>query len=134
MAIEYCKRHNLRLIDTYLDAGLSAYNGQNLSDGAALKMLLDAVRAGQCAPGTHLIVESLHRLSRSEIPMAVRLFLDILEMGLVIVTLIDREQVFTKERADSDMTALISQLSSCLVPIMSPETGARASLKPAKTL
>jgi DNA invertase Pin-like site-specific DNA recombinase len=107
LAIGYCQRHNLRLIDTYLDAGLSAYNGQNLNDGTALKMLLDAAKEGKFAPGTHLIVESLDRLSRSEISMAVRLFLDILEMGLVIVTLIDGEQVFTKERVDNDMTALI---------------------------
>src|SRR5438045_3682434 len=26
---EYCKRHELRLIDTYLDAGLSGFTGEN---------------------------------------------------------------------------------------------------------
>src|SRR6266550_3165432 len=66
---EYCKRHGLRLIDTYLDAGLSAFTGENLGDSGALKKLLDA--------------------------------------GLAVVTLIDGEQVFTKERVDSDLAALI---------------------------
>jgi DNA invertase Pin-like site-specific DNA recombinase len=104
---EYCQRHRLRLIDTYLDAGLSGFTGENLSDGSALTALLQAARAGRFKLGTRLIVESLDRLSRSEISMAVRLFLDILDTGLVIVTLIDGEQVFTTERVNSDLTALI---------------------------
>ena len=104
---EYCQRHHLRLIDTYLDAGLSGFTGENLNDGSALTTLLHAAKLGKFKPGTRLIVESLDRLSRREISMAVRLFLDILDIGLVIVTLIDGEQVFTKERVDTDLTALI---------------------------
>jgi DNA invertase Pin-like site-specific DNA recombinase len=104
---EYCKRRRLKLIDTYLDAGLSGFTGENLSDGSALKVLLNAAKTGKFKPGTNLIVESLDRLSRREISTAVRLFLDILDTGLVIVTLIDGEEVFTKRRVDSDLTALI---------------------------
>jgi DNA invertase Pin-like site-specific DNA recombinase len=104
---EYCKRRRLKLIDTYLDAGLSGFTGENLNDGSALKVLLNAARTGKFKPGTHLIVESLDRLSRRGISTAVRLFLDILDTGLVIVTLIDGEEVFTKRRVDSDLTALI---------------------------
>jgi DNA invertase Pin-like site-specific DNA recombinase len=104
---EYCTRHKLRLIDSYLDAGLSGFTGANLSDGSALKVLLHAARLGHFKPGTRLIVESLDRLTRREISRAIRLFLDILDTGLVIVTLIDGEQVFTKARVDSDLTALI---------------------------
>jgi DNA invertase Pin-like site-specific DNA recombinase len=102
---EHCRRHGLRLIDTFLDAGVSGYTGANLSDESALKALLDAVRAGKFEPGTRLIVESLDRLSRREISAALRLFLDILDSGLIIVALIDGEQVFTKERVDNDITA-----------------------------
>ena len=104
---QYCKRRRLKLIDTYLDAGLSGFTGENLSDGGALKALLRAAQSGRFKPGTHLVVESLDRLSRRDISTAVRLFLDILDTGLVIVTLIDREEVFTKKRVDSDLTALI---------------------------
>jgi DNA invertase Pin-like site-specific DNA recombinase len=78
-----------------------------VSDSGALKTLLDAARGGKFKPGTLLIVESLDRLSRQEISTAVRLFLDILDTGLVIVTLIDGEQIFTKERVGSDLTTLI---------------------------
>ena len=104
---QYCRRHRLKLVDTYLDAGLSAYTGENLSDGGALRALLRAAQSGRFKLGTHLVVESLDRLSRREISTAVRLFLDILDAGLVIVTLIDGEEVFTKERVDKDLTALI---------------------------
>ena len=104
---EYCKRRRLRLIDTYLDAGLSGYTGENLNDGSALRSLLAAAKSGRFKSGTHLIVESLDRLSRREISTAIRLFLDILDCGLVIVTLIDGEEVFTKKRVDNDLTALI---------------------------
>jgi len=95
---EYCRRRRLRLIDTYLDAGLSGYTGENLNDGSALRSLLAAAKSGRFKSGTHLIVESLDRLSRREISTAIRLFLDILDCGLVIVTLIDGEEVFTKKR------------------------------------
>jgi DNA invertase Pin-like site-specific DNA recombinase len=104
---EYCRRRRLKLIDTYLDAGLSGFTGENMSDGGALRALLCAANDGKFKPGTHLIVESLDRLSRREISTAVRLFLDILDTGLVIVTLIDGEEVFTKRRVDNDLTALI---------------------------
>src|SRR5256885_10592423 len=104
---EYCKRRRLRLIDTYLDAGLSGYTGENLNDGSALRSLLAAAKSGRFKSGTHLIVESLDRLSRREISTAIRLFLDILDCGFVIVTLIDGEEVFTKKRVDNDLTALI---------------------------
>jgi DNA invertase Pin-like site-specific DNA recombinase len=107
LTTEYCKRNHLRLVDTYLDAGLSGFTGENLNDGSALRTLLHAAKVGKFKPGTRLIVESLDRLSRREITTAVRLFLDILDTGLVIVTLIDGDQVFTKERVDSDLTALI---------------------------
>jgi DNA invertase Pin-like site-specific DNA recombinase len=107
LTADYCKRHGLRLIETYLDAGLSGFTGANRSDRSALAALLHAAKTGKLKPGTRLIVEPLDRLSRQEMSLAVRLFLDILDTGLVIVTLIDGEQEFTKERVDSDLTALI---------------------------
>lgn len=107
LTADYCQRNRLTLLDSYLDAGLSGFTGQNLGDRGALRALLEAARAGKFKPGTRLVVESLDRLSRREISTAVRLFLDILDTGLVIVTLIDGEQVFTRERVDNDLTALI---------------------------
>ena len=107
LTAEYCRRHRLKLVESYLDAGLSGFTGANLSDRSALTALLHAAKTGKLKQGTRLIVESLDRLSRQEMSVAVRLFLDILDTGLVIVTLIDGEQEFTKERVDTDLTALI---------------------------
>ena len=59
LAEQYCKSHHLRLIDTYRDAGLSGFSGQNLSDDGALRGLLQAAKSGKFRPGTRLIVESL---------------------------------------------------------------------------
>jgi DNA invertase Pin-like site-specific DNA recombinase len=103
----YCRRQGLKLVDTYFDPGVSGFTGANLGDGSALRALLEAAKEGRFRPGTRLIVESLDRLSRADISVAVRLFLDILDTGLVIVTLVDGEQVFTKERVDNDMSAIV---------------------------
>jgi DNA invertase Pin-like site-specific DNA recombinase len=110
LAKDYCRRHDLQLLDTYLDTGLSGFTGANLRDYGALRTLLYAARNDKFPTGIRLIVESLDRLRRQEITTAVQLFLDILDTGLAIVTLIDGEQVFTKERVDSDLTALIIAL------------------------
>ena len=103
----YCRRQGLKLVDTYFDPGVSGFTGANLGDGSALRALLEAAKEGRFRPGTRLIVESLDRLSRADISVAVRLFLDILDTGLVIVTLVDGEQVFTKERVDNDLSAIV---------------------------
>jgi DNA invertase Pin-like site-specific DNA recombinase len=103
----YCHRQGLKLIDDYFDPGISAYHGANLNDGTALRALLDAAKDGKFRPGTYLVVESLDRLSRADMSVAVRLFLDLLDAGLVIVALIDGEQVFTKERVDNDVSAIV---------------------------
>jgi len=129
LAQEYCRRHDLKLIDSYLDAGLSGFTGENLSDDSALRALLHSAKSGRFAPGTRLIVESLDRLSRREITAAVRLFLDILDTGLVIVTLIDGEQVFTKDRVDTDLTALIIATSTCRGRTTSQEIAANELCK-----
>src|ERR1700679_929124 len=89
LAEDYCRRCKLKLVDTYLDAGLSGFTGAHLSDNGALRILVDQAKAGKFKPGTLLIVESLDRLSRLEMSTALRLFLDILDTGLVVVTLID---------------------------------------------
>lgn len=110
LAEEYCRHHDLKLIDTYLDHGLSGFTGENLSDRGSLRALLGAAKAGRFKSNMHLIVESLDRLTRQEISSAVRLFLDILDTGLVIVALGDGEQVFTKERIDNDLVAIVTAI------------------------
>lgn len=107
LAEDYCQRNSLKLLDTYLDAGLSAFRGEHLSDKGALSALVAEAKAGRFPPSTILIVESLDRLSRLDMSAAVRLFLDILDTGLVILPLIEGEHLFTKEKVDSDPVSLI---------------------------
>ena len=89
-AVQYCKTNNLHLDDTLklTDIGLSAYDGSNLRKGT-LGKFLHTVNDGRIEKGSVLIVESLDRLSRAEPKKALSVFLDILEAGISIVTLID---------------------------------------------
>ena len=88
MSEHYCKENNLTL-DTSLtlwDLGVSAFKGNNAEHGA-LGAFLKAIDDGKVAPGSYLLVESLDRLSRQTVVTALRLFLNILEKEVTIVTL-----------------------------------------------
>ncbi len=59
-------------------------------------------------PGSYLIVESLDRLSRTDIPFALQMFLGLINVGIVIVTLAD-QRVYDRERInDGNFTDIIS--------------------------
>lgn len=67
-----------------------------------LAAFLKLVKTGKVVKGSYLIVESLDRLSRNDLPKALRLFLDILEAGIVVVTLSDNHVYdFSKVKAIS---------------------------------
>ncbi len=100
MAEEYAARHGLRIMDTYLDAGVSAYDGTN-GDTGALRHMLDAAKAGKFRQGTPLLIESLDRLSRRAAWRAQRLLTELVEAKLVVVTLVD-ELVYSEQSLDED--------------------------------
>jgi DNA invertase Pin-like site-specific DNA recombinase len=87
----YAKEHNLELADDNLleDIGVSAFQGDNLREGA-LGKFLEAIGKGLVPKGSYLIVESLDRLSRQEITKSLSLFLDITKAGINLVTLQDQ--------------------------------------------
>lgn len=89
LATEYCQKHQLQLSDKALeDFGVSAYRGSNRTNGA-LGRFIDAVKDGKIKEGSYLLVESVDRLSRQAIEDALRQFLEMIGLGIVIVTLID---------------------------------------------
>jgi DNA invertase Pin-like site-specific DNA recombinase len=93
---KYAADHGLEL-DTSLnlrDLGLSAYHKVNVEKGA-LGVFLQAVSDGRIRPGSHLLVESLDRLSRAKVEEAQTLFLEIVNAGITIVTVADG-MVYTK--------------------------------------
>jgi DNA invertase Pin-like site-specific DNA recombinase len=87
-AAEYCSRHGLTL-DTALslrDLGVSAFRGKNAAVGN-FRVFLDAIKSGQVAPGSALIVESFDRISRQGIDEGYDIIKGILKAGVKIVTL-----------------------------------------------
>jgi len=91
-AQEYCRLHGLTLDVTLRDEGKSAYKGDHIGERSALGALLRAVRTGQVEAGTVLVVETFDRLSRQDVTIAIGQFLQLLEAGIVVVTLMDGQR------------------------------------------
>jgi DNA invertase Pin-like site-specific DNA recombinase len=104
----YCKRKGLVLDEslTLLDLGVSAFRGANVEDGA-LGAFLEACRIGRVPRGSYLILENLDRLSRSQIRPALKLFFQVQDYGITIVTH-EPEREYRPE--DSEALALIEPL------------------------
>lgn len=88
MAEKWCRENGIRLADDkiMIDAGISAYRGKNLKEGA-LGAFVAAAKAGSILKGSFLLLESLDRLSRMRTVEVLRIFLDIIHAGIVLVTL-----------------------------------------------
>lgn len=109
MARAYADRHGLVLDAglSFRDLGVSAFHGRNARDGA-LRGFLDAVELGLVPKGSHLLVESLDRLSRDRVLAAQSLFLRIIEAGINIVTLIDARSYSAESLNRSPMDLIVS--------------------------
>jgi len=88
MAREYAAKHGLDLVEdmTFRDEGVSAYRGKHAATGA-LRTFLRAVEDGVVEPGDYLLVERLDRVSRQTPRKALRLIEEIVEAGVILVTL-----------------------------------------------
>src|SRR6185295_9667245 len=97
---QFAKEQDLVLDEAFelKDIGLSAFDGTNIERGE-LGKFLTAVRLGQVEKGSYLIVESLDRLCRQRVNQSLRMFLDILDAGIVVATLIDR-RIYTAESTE----------------------------------
>ncbi|TXC68368.1 recombinase family protein [Sphingorhabdus soli] len=110
-AEDYAKRHGLEL-DANLaihDAGVSAFKGANLAPEAGLGRFITAIKEGLVEPGSILLLESLDRLSRGVPRRTTRLLEEIVDAGVVVVTLSDNQR-YDQERLDNDPTGLIVAL------------------------
>lgn len=87
---DYAAEHNLELDGRSMeDLGISGYRGKNAIEGA-LAGFLEGVRTGKVEPGSTLMVESFDRLSRDQITDALTQFLNIINAGITVVTLMDK--------------------------------------------
>ena len=114
LATDYAVRHGLELDAslTLHDLGVSAFRGRNAKTGA-LRSFLDAVHDGLIAEGSYLLVESLDRITRDAILAAQGLFLEIIDAGVVLVTLTD-QRAYSRTSINANPTDLIISLVSMM--------------------
>lgn len=110
-ATSYAKAHGLELDDTLnlRDLGVSAFRGANAERGA-LKAFMRAVEEGRVPRGSYLLVESLDRLSRDKVTIALNQFLDIIHAGINLVTLMDK-RLYSESSVDANFTELIVSIA-----------------------
>lgn len=109
---QWCERNGYTL-DTSLklqDKGVSGYRGKNSKTGK-LKAFLDMLEAGKIKADA-LIIESLDRLTRDEVGDALRLFLNILDFKIKIVTLTP-ETIFDKKSINDPTNLIIAIIELC---------------------
>jgi DNA invertase Pin-like site-specific DNA recombinase len=106
----YAEANGLTLADDAQleDIGVSAFRGANVRDGA-LGQFLEAVETGKVLPGSYLLVESLDRLSREQVRIALSLFLRIGQAGITLITLMDGR---VHRPDDTDISSLMMSLVS----------------------
>lgn len=105
----WAKDRGIRIDDTLRDIGVSAYSGKDRIEGA-LGGFLRMVDEGRAARGSFLIVESLGRLSREAVLETIPRFINLINAGVVIVTLMDRQE-YSKERLTADWAPLILSIA-----------------------
>lgn len=102
-ARSYAAEHKLEMVEI-IEPGVSAFRGKN-RDGK-LKDFIDAVKNGAISSDSWLFCENLDRLSRDQVDGAVLLFLELIGLGLTIVTGMDRK-VYNKESLRQNPTDLM---------------------------
>lgn len=106
----FADEHSLLLDDSLQDLGVSAWKGRNFKTGA-LGRFLSMVESGEIPKGSYLLIESLDRLSREAVPDALTLFMAIINAGIVIATLGEDRQIYSRDRLNGDWTKLIIGLA-----------------------
>jgi len=85
----YAAENGLDLQETtFEDLGVSAFDRSNVTRGA-LAAFIKTVESGAIERGSYLLVESLDRLSRSDVMDAMSLLNTLVKLGIRVVTVID---------------------------------------------
>lgn len=78
LAISFAERNNFELVTNYRDEGLSAFRGSNAEHGALFDFK-EACKQGKIPKESWLVVESLDRITRSNLLIAQQLFLELMQ-------------------------------------------------------
>ena len=96
----------VEIVETFKDAGVSAFHGLNSSAGQ-LRHILDHIDNGTITAGDFLLVESIDRLSRQRSPDTVQLLTGIIKKGVNIFTTIDRQLYSYRDEKDDLSRAIM---------------------------
>lgn len=110
-ALDYCAENGLELADTkeyrFFDSGRSAYTGKHIGDEGEFGRFLTLVNDGAIKPGSVLLVESLDRLSRDKVNIALGQLLNLLGTGIKVVTLSDK-RTYSNDSPDLATELIVS--------------------------
>ncbi|CAJ0877747.1 hypothetical protein AMST5_02906 [freshwater sediment metagenome] len=106
----YAERKGLELDDTltFEDKGISGFSGANARRGA-LRRFLHAIEQGLIPAGSYLLVESLDRVSRQDPWEALPVFQQIINAGVMIVTVQD-DRVWSREELRANPFRIMESL------------------------
>lgn len=99
----YAAAKGWNVVDMIVDDGVSAFRGQNTTDGGLAKFV-DAVAAGRYSRGIVLLVEKLDRISRQDVKTVFGWLFRITELGVVVCTVEDDRRY---DADNLDMVAII---------------------------
>jgi DNA invertase Pin-like site-specific DNA recombinase len=113
--LAYCKANNLELLSDadymFFDKGVSAFSGKLQNDTTELSRFLSLIRDGSVPIGSTLIIESLDRLSREHVRAALPRFMDILNAGIDIHTLLSNKTYYHDRYDEFDLFQSIMEMS-----------------------
>lgn len=108
----YAQQHNLELEPLIIDAGMSAYRGDNAEFGA-LSKFRDMVQKQEIDRGSVLVIESLDRLSRQNVMSAFPILTEIVNSGITVVTLIDG-QTYSADSIENNPAIMLFAIMTML--------------------
>ncbi|MCB4802165.1 recombinase family protein [Methylobacterium brachiatum] len=104
----WAEKRGLVIDETLKDLGVSAFRGANRIKGA-LGVFHSLVEKGEVPRGSYLIIESLDRFSRKAAREVLPDFLGLINEGIIVVTLIDKQE-YSAKRIDDEPMALFGSL------------------------
>lgn len=113
--VERHPEHELVLDNTLnlVDAGISAFRGDNTQPDAALGRFIVAVGQGLVAQGSWLLIESWDRFSRQRVNKVAGLLLSLINQGIVIAT-IHNGNIYRESDFDEGPNGLVQLLGALI--------------------
>lgn len=112
LASEYAESRNITITETLYDIGKSGFSGDHIKTGD-FGRYLRRIESGDIDPNSLLLVESVDRLSRQEPRKAFSQFNKIIDYGIEIHTLFDR-QIYSTKSVDGNQGQMFQLLGYML--------------------